>query len=98
MNRRDVLGLGILGAVATSADAFAVSGAWPRAESRYAPACALLDRYVAQYLRDMNAPGLTLSLADASGLQYFRAYGVEQLEPRIPLNADRLFHIGSITK
>ena len=26
------------------------------------------------------------------------AYGVEQISPRVPLSADKLFHIGSITK
>jgi CubicO group peptidase (beta-lactamase class C family) len=98
MNRREILGLGIKVAVATSAGAVAVSEARAATASRYAPAFALLDRYVAQYLRDMNAPGLTLSLADASGVQYVRAYGLEELTPPVPLTADKLFHIGSITK
>jgi D-alanyl-D-alanine carboxypeptidase len=98
MNRREMLGLGIKVAMATSAGALAVSEARAATDSRYAPAFALLDRYVAQYLRDMNAPGLTLSLADASGVQYVRAYGLEALTPPIPLTADKLFHIGSITK
>jgi len=98
MNRRELLGMGIRVAAGASAGLLLSSEALSDAQGDYAPAFPLLDRFVEQYLRDMNAPGLTLSLADASGVQRVCAYGVEEISPRVPLSADKLFHIGSITK
>jgi D-alanyl-D-alanine carboxypeptidase len=98
VNRREMLGLGINVAASVSAGVFLLSETRADAQSRYASAFTLLDRYVEQYLRDMNAPGLTLSLADASGVQRVCAYGVDDIVRRGPLSADELFHIGSITK
>jgi CubicO group peptidase (beta-lactamase class C family) len=98
VNRREMLGLGINVAASVSAGVFLLSETQADAQSRYASAFTLLDRYVEQYLRDMNAPGLTLALADASGVQRVCAYGVDDIVRRGPLNADELFHIGSITK
>ncbi len=98
MNRRELLGLGMSVAASSSVGAFLMSDARADAQSRYAPAFTLLDRYVEQYLRDMNAPGLTLSLADASGVQRVCAYGVDDVVRRAALNVNELFHIGSITK
>ena len=98
MNRRELLGLGVKLGVLASTTVLPIQEALAASPSRYAAAFALLDRYVEQYLRDMNAPGLTLALADDSGIQRVCAYGMEDLERRIPLNPDRLFHIGSISK
>ena len=98
MNRREMLGLGINVAASVSAGFFLLSETRADAQNRYASAFTLLDRYVEQYLRDMNAPGLTLSLSDSSGVQRVCAYGVDDVVRRGPLNADELFHIGSITK
>jgi D-alanyl-D-alanine carboxypeptidase len=101
MNRRELLSLGI-NVAATSAGVFLLSEVRSEtpanAQGLYAPAFAQLDRFVEQYLRDMNAPGLTLSLADAGGVQRVCAYGLDDLARRAPLNADELFHIGSISK
>lgn len=93
-----MLGLGINIAASASAGALLWSDARADAQSRYAAAFPLLDRYVEQYLQDMNAPGLTLALADSSGVQRICAYGLGDVARRAPLNADELFHIGSITK
>jgi CubicO group peptidase (beta-lactamase class C family) len=98
LNRRDLLGLGITVAASSSAGVLLLSETRADAQGRYERAFTLLDRYVEQYLRDMNAPGLTLSLADASGVQRVCAYGVDDMVRHVPLNADELFHIGSITK
>jgi D-alanyl-D-alanine carboxypeptidase len=99
MNRRELLSYGVEIAAGVSAGAFLLNEVRAAdAQSRYAPAFALLDRFVEQYLRDMNAPGLTLALADASGVQRVCAYGLDDLARRVPLNVDELFHIGSITK
>jgi CubicO group peptidase (beta-lactamase class C family) len=98
VNRREMLGLGINIAASASAGALLWSDVRADAQSRYAAAFPLLDRYVEQYLQDMNAPGLTLALADSSGVQRICAYGLGDVARRAPLNADELFHIGSITK
>ena len=98
MNRRELLGLGVKLGVAASTLALPLQETRAANAGKYAAAFVLLDRYVEQYLRDMNAPGLTLVLADSSGIQRVCAYGMEDLERRIPLNPERLFHIGSISK
>ena len=98
MNRRELLSIGVEIAAAASAGTFLLSEVRADAQSRYAPAFTLLDRFVEQYLREMNAPGLTLALADTGGVQRVCAYGLDDLARRVPLNVDELFHIGSITK
>ena len=57
-----------------------------------------LDQFVEQYMRDMNAPGLTLSLADRSGVQRVAVYGFSDVESKINLSPADLFEIGSIGK
>ncbi len=98
MNRRELLEMGITVAASASAGAFIVSEARAQEPSRYAAAFELLDRYIERYLTDMNAPGLTLSLADAGGVQRVCTYGLGDMARRAPLNTEELFHIGSITK
>jgi D-alanyl-D-alanine carboxypeptidase len=98
MNRRDLLNAGGMIAASTVLTAFRVSAAQTPVSSSYEPAFALLDRFVEEYLRDMNAPGLTLALADASGVQRVCTYGLDDLARHTPLNVDELFHIGSISK
>ena len=85
-------------AAGVSAGAFLLNEVRADAQSRYARAFTLLDRFVEQYLRDMNAPGLTLALADAGGVQRVCAYGLDDIARRVTLNVDEPFHIGSITK
>jgi D-alanyl-D-alanine carboxypeptidase len=94
MNRRELLGLGTLAA----AGSLWVAESKAEPPSRYGPAFPLLDRFVEQYLREMNAPGLTLALADASGVQRVCAYGLDDLARQRALDVNQLFHIGSITK
>lgn len=98
MNRRDLLNVGGLIAASTALGSFRVSAAQTTAPSPYGPAFALLNRFVEEYLADMNAPGLTLALADASGVQRVCTYGLDDLARHTPLNVDQLFHIGSISK
>ena len=98
MNRRELLGLGAKLGVLAAATTFPLEDSRAATAGPYAAAFSLLDRYVQQYLRDMNAPGLTLALADANGVQRVCTYGMEDVERGIPLQADKLFHIGSISK
>lgn len=98
MNRREILGMGAGAMAVAAAGPLLVSEVRAAAASRYGPGFALLDRYIEQYLRDMNAPGLTLALADASGVQRVAAFGLDNLALRRALDVNELFHIGSITK
>jgi hypothetical protein len=86
MNRRDLLNVGGMIATSTMLTSYRVSAAQTAAPNPYEPAFALLDRFVEEYLADMNAPGLTLALADASGVQRVCTYGLDDLARHTPLN------------
>jgi CubicO group peptidase (beta-lactamase class C family) len=95
LNRRQLIALGVgmtAGVVASVADP-SVEDPGP-----YAPAFDSLDCMVAQYLRDIGAPGLTLVLADAVGVRRVACYGFNDLGGGRPVRPDHLFQIGSITK
>lgn len=98
MNRRQLIGMGAKVLAVAGAGPLLVSEVRAAVASPYEPSFALLDRYVERYLIEMNAPGLTLALADASGVQRVAAYGLDNLALRRPLDVNELFHIGSITK
>ncbi len=91
MNRRELLNLGVVAAAGTAAAAFQVRAAVADVQSRYSAAFAQLDRYAEQYMRDMNAPGMTLVLADAGGAQRVCSYGLDDLVRRTPVNGEELF-------
>src|SRR5205085_1911959 len=57
-----------------------------------------LDAFVATYLRTMDAPGLTLAIADRGSVLRLAAYGVSDRERKLDVDRDQLFEIGSITK
>jgi CubicO group peptidase (beta-lactamase class C family) len=103
LNRRELIGLGagmtaataVLPAVATPGPVTEAPGEDP---GPYARAFGSLDRFVAQYLSDIGAPGLTLALADAGGVRRVASYGFDDLGGARPLRPDQLFEIGSITK
>src|SRR3954462_9958502 len=63
-----------------------------------APAFEALDAFVATYLRTMDAPGLTLAIADRGSVLRVATYGFSDRERKIDVNRDQLFEIGSITK
>lgn len=98
VNRRELLGFGLQAAAFAGAGRALLSDARADGSERYAAAFERLDRYVVQYLADMNAPGLTLVLADSTGVLRTCAYGVDDLATRAALDVNDLFHIGSITK
>jgi CubicO group peptidase (beta-lactamase class C family) len=62
------------------------------------PAFASIDSFVARHMAETGAPGLTLSLADATGLLRASAYGFADLKTRARVTPDTLFEIGSISK
>lgn len=70
----------------------------------YAPLAAdttagsLLDEFIQRYLAAMNAPGLTLALANKSDIVRTAGFGYSDLDLKTPVTPDLLFEIGSITK
>jgi D-alanyl-D-alanine carboxypeptidase len=94
LSRRDMLTLGLLAAVPL--DLLTVSSrAAPAGDSN---AMRTLDRFIAGYCAAMNAPGLTLGLANAEGTIRVASYGYVDLAAKVPVSTAHLFEIGSITK
>src|ERR1700684_2821498 len=94
MSRRDMLALGLLAAVPLDLLA-ELAGAAAAANSN---AMRTLDRFIAGYCAAMNAPGLTLGLANAEGAVRVAAYGYVDLAAKLPVTTSHLFEIGSISK
>jgi CubicO group peptidase (beta-lactamase class C family) len=57
-----------------------------------------LDDFIHRYLREMNAPGLTLGMANRSGTVRTASFGFADLEAKTPLTPEMRFQIGSISK
>ena len=96
LTRRDVLEAALIGAAASAAGFWVKEG---HANSgKYAGVFVELDRFVEQFMRDMNSPGMTLVLADREGVQRVVTYGFGDLDRQRKLQAEELFEIGSITK
>lgn len=98
MNRRDLLQSVAAASIATAGGFFVAENPAKAADKRYAEIFAQLDRYIEQFMRDMNAPGMTLVLADRDGTLRAANYGLGNLEARTTVKPDELFQIGSISK
>jgi CubicO group peptidase (beta-lactamase class C family) len=83
----------LLGGIRTTAAAFLLQDV-AKASQPTGP----LDDFIAGYMRAMNAPGLTLSMANTRGAVRTATFGFSDLEAKIPVTPDHLFQIGSITK
>src|SRR5580704_3630185 len=57
-----------------------------------------LDTFTADYMRAMNAPGMTQALTDAKTTIRTASYGFANVDLKAPVTPDHLFQIGSITK
>jgi CubicO group peptidase (beta-lactamase class C family) len=57
-----------------------------------------LDTYILEYMKAMNAPGMTLGLTDSNKTVRSAGYGFADVDKRIAVNQHHLFEIGSITK
>jgi D-alanyl-D-alanine carboxypeptidase len=97
LTRRDILQAGLAAATAATGT-FWVDDGQASDSSKYRDVFPELDRFVEQFMRDMNSPGLTLVLADREGVHRVATYGFSDLDRQRKLNADELFQIGSITK
>jgi D-alanyl-D-alanine carboxypeptidase len=99
MNRRQMIALGVgMTAVAGRVRSSIVVAHPAEDPGPYERAFDPLDRFVAQYLRDIGAPGLTLVLADANAVRRVACFGYDDLGGSRLLRSDQLFEIGSITK
>jgi CubicO group peptidase (beta-lactamase class C family) len=98
MNRRDFLGASAATALAASPKFFVLESLAENSTSTYKSLFKPLDSFVEKYLRAMNAPGLTLVLADRDGVQRVVTYGFSDVEQKLRVTPDQLFQIGSISK
>jgi D-alanyl-D-alanine carboxypeptidase len=94
LSRRDMLALGLLATLPLELLAESARSA-PAANSN---AMRTLDGFIAGYCVAMNAPGLTLGLANAAGTVRVASYGYVDLAAKLPVTPPHLFEIGSITK
>jgi CubicO group peptidase (beta-lactamase class C family) len=94
LSRRDMLALGLLAAVPFNLLA-ELARAAPGANSN---SMRTLDRFIAGYCAAMNAPGLTLGLANGEGTIRTASYGYVDLAAKLPVSTSHLFEIGSISK
>jgi len=62
------------------------------------PAFDKLDQYIAKRMPELNAPGMTLVVADRSGPLRISTYGFADTKLRRPVAPDTLYEIGSISK
>ena len=96
LNRRTVLGGALIGAAAAgSARAKTAVDGGDRKTRR---AMSALEDYVEQHRGDWAIPGMIVSLATRDGLSGQIYSGLADADAQIPVGADHLFHIGSITK
>jgi len=94
VSRRDLLALGMLVALPAGLIAEIAHAATDSSSN----AMRILDVFIAGYCAAMNAPGLTLGLANADGPLRTAAYGSVDLAAKLPVSTSHLFEIGSITK
>ena len=94
LTRRELLAGGAAAAVA-----FTVTDRLFAADSsKYAAAFKAIDAMVERYLREMHAPGMTLTIADRAGVVRVATYGLSDLDRKEPVKPEQMFQIGSISK
>lgn len=98
ITRRNFLASGTAGAVALAAAKLAVVDLHGASKKNRNSSENALDNFVAEYMRAMNSPAITLGTANKGGTVRVAAYGWNDLETKQRLTPDELFHIGSITK
>ena len=96
LTRRNLIHAGLLGATAAGLGAFRVHEA---AAAEAGPdAFRELDRFAERFLRERNAPGMTLVIADREEVLRVVTYGFGDREARERVRDDELFQVGSISK
>ncbi|QNQ08636.1 serine hydrolase domain-containing protein [Sphingomonas alpina] len=108
VNRRDLLGIAVIGSVAATLPARA-SGAKTstkpatlairnKAGRDYGEALERLRDYAAAELDAIGLPGMTISVVDADGFTASLSVGWSDVDKRLPVTPGQLFQIGSISK
>lgn len=59
---------------------------------------AAFESYVKEVMNVYEAPGVAVSIIDKNSTLYERCFGYRDLEKQLPLNADTIFGLASITK
>ncbi len=96
-SRREVCLLSAATAALTFVSGAGAQGAsLPSADTSAVPP--LLGRFIADYMRAMNAPGLTLAMATRQGAPVTGCYGFVDLAAKTPVLPTHRFEIGSISK
>lgn len=67
-------------------------------DDRFRAAYQRLDDYIARHMSEVGAPGMTLALADRTGLLRSSQYGFADVKAGIRVSPQTLFEIGSISK
>jgi CubicO group peptidase (beta-lactamase class C family) len=102
INRRAVMGLGLVAGAAMAAPADAQTpGVLEVARDpagRYAAALEDIRAYGAQHMAAYGLPGLTVSIVGPDGLTALLRFGHGDADGRGPIRPDQLFQIGSISK
>jgi D-alanyl-D-alanine carboxypeptidase len=104
ISRRRLLTLGAQTATAAaivsalSQREFLMASVQGAGSGKYAAAFKALDKFVEQYMRDMDAPGMTFGLANREGVLRTTTYAYSDVKLKQPVNTQQLFHIGSISK
>jgi D-alanyl-D-alanine carboxypeptidase len=104
MTRRQFVGAGVQGVTIAAVgnffvlDSLASPPAAQTSGAAYRSVFSELDKFVEQYMRAMNSPGMTLVMADRDGVQRIATYGFSDTETKIAVRPDELFQIGSISK
>jgi len=62
------------------------------------PVFARLDEYIARHMRETGAPGMTLALANRSGLIRASTYGYADTKAGLKVENETMFEIGSVSK
>src|SRR5512140_54816 len=83
-----------------AAAAAAIAHALPLSaqNAKTAPGWGLLDSFVNRRLQELNAPGLTLVMANRQGTVRIATYGYADIDAKRAVRPDTLFQIGSISK
>jgi D-alanyl-D-alanine carboxypeptidase len=103
ITRRQFVGKSVQGAAVVAAGKFFVVDSWAgtggaQVGTAYRGVFSELDKFVEQYMRAMNSPGMTLALADREGVQRIATYGFGDLQGKTAVKPEELFQIGSISK
>jgi CubicO group peptidase (beta-lactamase class C family) len=98
MNRRQWLGAATATLAATTLVGLFRSESGAAAAATSAQVSPSLQRFIQDYMSAMNAPGLTLGLANREGTLATASYGYADLAAKTPVTTKQLFQIGSISK